>query len=397
MKIKTKHDKIKEILFENEFIETNKEIEVSFSQALRLSRMIQTEAVYDEVPYNPKLFKEEKRFNFMSDIDMTSGWGNASYHLLKNSSKYNIALLGKLNGVTDRDISKLATKELLREGAMIWHDQPRDQWLNSPFEKNIAIIPFETTLVPKSWVSKINRFDVLFTLCDQNIQMFKDSGVKIPIEKIHWGIEKDRYPEIQRVSNRTFTFGTHGALSKRKGTDTLVRAFELAFPNNEDVRLICKTSNYFYPFLSKDKRIKVIAGEKDDQEMKDEYFSQIDVGVFPTRGEGFGLCPLECLSTGVPVIMTGWGGVMEYYNPECTTTIDYKMVPAEDFTKFVYKEECGDWADPDLNDLIVKLRYAYEHQDEMKERGKFGAKYVRENWGWEDKIKMFHSLLDKYL
>ena len=381
MKIKILHDKVKEVFFEGQFLKTNEPIDVTFSQALRLTRHMQIEAVHTRVPYNPKLFKKDKKFNFMSDIDLTSGWGNASYHLLKNSSKYDISLFGKLNGVKDPYIIGLANKDILQDGAMVWHDQPRDMWTKSPFKKNIAIIPFETTLVPQSWIPRINHFDALFTISDQNVKMFQDSGVKIPIEKIHWGIEKERYPYIER-GNNTFTFGTHGALSKRKGTDLLVKAFELAFPHNENVRLICKTSFYHYPFMSKDRRIKVIAGERTDKEMQEEFFSQIDVGVYPARGEGFGFCGAESLSTGVPIIMTGWGGMMEYYNPECCMKLDYTLVPAEDFSKNVYKEDCGMWAEPSLPHLVELLRYAYENQDTMRVKGRIGSKFIQENWSW---------------
>jgi len=36
-----------------------------------------------------------------------------------------------------------------------------------------------------------------------------------------------------------------------------------------------------------------------------------DVFVLPTRGEGAGLPFIEALSSGVPVIATGWGGHMD--------------------------------------------------------------------------------------
>jgi glycosyltransferase involved in cell wall biosynthesis len=328
---------------------------------------------------------------------MTSGWGNVSYNLLKNcKDDHKIAYVGKPVDVKDTWINKLKKEVVHEDGVMIWHEQPRGQWLNSPFKKNIAILPFETTLIPGSWVSKINSFDLLITPCEQNLKMFRDSGVKIPIELVRWGVTDGKFTKAER-KNETFTFGTHGALNIRKGTDLLIEAFKRAFPNGENVKLICKTSNPHYHFKDKDPRVEVLMGQMTHEELMDQYFSKIDVGVYPATGEGFGLGALEVLGTGAPVIITGWGGQMEYYNPKCCLKLDYTMVPATDFTKNVYKEQCGDWAKPDLDDLVKKLRWCYEHQEECRKMGEYGYEYVQNEWLWSTKINEFKKVLKKYL
>ena len=43
------------------------------------------------------------------------------------------------------------------------------------------------------------------------------------------------------------------------------------------------------------------------------------------------------------------------------------------------------------------MKYAYEHQDEVKQKGKNAAEHVRNNWQWKDKVKMFHDALEKHL
>ena len=50
------------------------------------------------------------------------------------------------------------------------------------------------------------------------------------------------------------------------------------------------------------------------------------------------------MSTGVPAIVTNWSGPVDFVNENVGWLIDYKLVPAEDFSKTVYKEDCGDWA-----------------------------------------------------
>ncbi len=383
---------------DNKWYDTGIDLELDFSTAYRLSRVAKTEAKYDSIPYDPTLWKDQKFINFCGDIDTQSGFGNVSYHLLKESvGELKIASMGKTYGVRDQSVFVCQNTPLNQAGVMIWHDQPREEWLYSPFNKNIAIVPWETTLIPKSWLAKINNFDGLLVPCKQNIIDFRNSGVTVPIELIHWGFDPNRFYPLDRPQRDIFTFGHMGSLSIRKGTDLLVEAFQEAFPREKDVRLICKTSNNTYPFNVKDKRIEVLLTPYTPEELLNIFFKQIDCFVFPTRGEGFGLTSLEALATGVPVIVTNWAGPTEFMTPEVGWAIDYKMVPAKQFTENVYKEECGNWSEPNKEHLIELMRYAYNHREEVKEKGKAAARYALENWTWSKKIKMFHYALNKFL
>lgn len=398
MNVKIKNSRASSIFFGGKFYDTDKEFDLNFSETFRLTRVAELETNYEPVAYDSSLFKEKKFFNFLGDIDLTSGFGGCSYNLLKYSvPKYDIALAGRAIGVRDQNVFHASSIPLKQEGAMVWHDQPREQWLYSPFRKNICIVPFETTVIPKSWIGKINNFDALFTLCDQNVKAFKESGVKIPIEKISWGIDPEVFYPLERPERSTFTFGTMGSLSVRKGTDVLVDAFREEFRREKDVRLICKTSANHYPFNVGDSRIEVQMGEITANEMRDDFFKKIDCFVFPTRGEGFGLPPLEAMATGVPAIVTGWSGPMEYMTSDIGWILDYAPARATAFTEQVYKEECGDWAEPSKEHLKQLMRYAYEHRDEVKEKGKIAAEYVHKHWLWKDKIKIYHDALEKHL
>lgn len=398
MKTLIKNDKVSAVFHEGKFYDTGKAMDLPFSEAFRLTRVASTEATYDPVLYDPSLWKDQKFVNFCGDIDTQSGFGNVSYYLLKESAgQLQIASTGKTFGVRDQLIFSCQNRSLNQAGAMVWHDQPREQWLYSPFKKNIAIVPWETTVVPRSWIGKLNGFDALLVPCKQNIEDFKNSGVKIPIELIHWGIDPDRFYPLQRPQKEVFTFGTMGALSFRKGTEILVAAFQEEFKTEKDVKLICKTSYNTYPFNVKDKRIEVLMTPATPQELIQMFFKQIDCFVFPTRGEGFGLTPLEAMATGVPAIVTGWSGPLEYMTPETGWLIDYTMTPAKNFTEHVYKEECGNWAEPSKEHLKKLMRYAYEHQDEVRAKGLAAAEHVIKNWLWKDKIKMYIDALNKFL
>jgi len=394
------HPKAHEIIWQNKTYPTNKEIEVTFSDFLKLSRLFNINLLsINRMDYNPALFKNQKMFGFTGDADKSSGFGNCTVNLIKHSlnNGYDVRWIGRANNVPE--VSKLSNLPIPLDIGMIWHEQPKSEWLDSPFLKNIAIVPFETTRIPYSWVKRLNSFDALFVPCKHNVIMMRESGVRIPIEIIYWGVNEEYFPKLER-NNSTFNFGHFGALSKRKGTDILVDAFQKAFPIRtfKDVRLKMRTSNWHYNFMAHDYRIEVGMGPlaQGSPELLD-YYKQIDIFVFPTRGEGFGLPPLEMMSTGIPVIVTGWSGTVDYTNKNNGWLLDYKLVPADDFTKNIYKEDCGSWAEPNIDDLIEKMRYAYNHQDEVKKKGDYAAQFVRDNWTWENKIHMFHDALKLHL
>jgi glycosyltransferase involved in cell wall biosynthesis len=398
MKARINDAKSRGIFYNGKFYDTNVDVDLDLSTALRLGKICPVDFSTETQPYDPDSFRTGREFLFVSDIDNVSGWGNVSLNLIKNSSsEYNVSQLGKILNLNNREVIEASTRAINPRGAAIIHEQPKHQWAKLPFQKKIAIVPFETTIIPASWISRINACDALLVPCKQNIDAFKESGVTVPIELIHWGVDPEKFYEVERTPYRPFTFGTMGSLSKRKGTDILVDAFLKAFPTEKDVQLICKTSTYGFFYATKDKRVKVDMTPVDHHDLVENFFKKVDCFVFPTRGEGFGLTPLEAMATGIPAIVTNWSGPCEYMNTEVGWPLDFVLAPAKEFTDTVYKEECGKWAEPSLDHLVELMKYAYNNRDEVKKKGKAAAKYVRENWLWEHKIKMFHDALEKHL
>lgn len=395
--------KSKELLspYDGKWYKKGTEYEVGFSLAMRM-RMdgdFVVDFPYQSNPYDSSLWRDRKAFTLLSAVDPYSGWGNVGNAFVKYSPNMEIALVGSAFGV-DNSVTATALHRPVEPGsAGVWHNQPKSEWLLTPFSRNIAITPFETTQIPSSWVARLNFMNAVFVPCAQNVGMMRDSGVTSPIEIIHWGVDTDKFHPIQRKTERPFTFGHMGALSIRKGTDILVEAFCAAFPKKiKDVRLICKTSNRGYPFaVPGEDRIKIQMGEVSYSDLMDRFFSEINVGVFPTRGEGWGMPLTESMATGIPIIATGWSGPMEFMDPNDGWLLDYTMEEATVFTKTVYGEECGQWAKPSFDHLVYLLRYCYEHQDEVKEKGKKAGERMLRDFTWQNKIKMFHDALARHL
>ena len=399
MKLTIQDGNASEVFFNGKYYPAKREIDVPFSEALRLQKNCKCDmkSITPE-PYDPVVFHEKHNVSMIADIDTESGWGNVGLNLIKYSAEYfDTSLIGRLNRIDDPRVLAAAEREIMPNSAVIIHEQPKEEWKSLPFARKIAIVPFETTLIPQSWVSRINACNAIIVPCRQNVDMMKDSGVTIPIEIFHWGIDPQKFRKIERPVRDTFTFGIMGSLTKRKGIDILVDAFFKEFPNEKDVRLLCKTSNNFFLWGVKDKRMKIDMTPVSYEELMQGFFKEIDCFVIPTRGEGACIPIIESQATGVPVISTGWSGGLDYMTEETGWFIDYTLEEAVDFTKNVYKEFCGSWAKPSIDHLRKLMRFAYENRDVVKAKGEKAHEYVMSNRTWDKTILGYVDVLKKYL
>jgi glycosyltransferase involved in cell wall biosynthesis len=198
---------------------------------------------------------------------------------------------------------------------------------------------------------------------------------------LHHGVDPVRFPFLQRHRHASFTFGTFGDFSARKGIDVLIRAFQDEFAPDEPARLLMKSSSPAPRYAVADPRITMMSGFLDGPALLD-LLREMDVFVLPSRGEGFGLCGLEAMATGLPLIATAWSGPSEYLDPEYSYPLEYRLVEAGGVESNHVRYH-GLWAEPDYEHLRHLLRWLFRHPEEAAERGKIAAERVRERWNWD--------------
>ena len=150
----------------------------------------------------------------------------------------------------------------------------------------------------------------------------------------------------------------------RKGIDVLLSAYGEAFRRDDPVRLIIKT----FPSPHNDVLEQIEQLQKDDPnfpsiELINEdlgedqlagLYARADAMVLPTRGEGFNMPAAEAMAAGVLLIVTGYGGHLDFVGPETVRLIDYRFASSRSHVA----GSGSVWIEPDRNDLIVALREA---------------------------------------
>ena len=243
-----------------------------------------------------------------------------------------------------------------------------------PRARVIAYFAWELPDPPRDWPDSRLLWDEIWTPSRYSagaLSQWSDCPIKVVP---HVLLRADTKPREWRKGEEPLRFLTmadaRSSLS-RKNPQGVVKAFQLAFPNEYDVELLVKlhkTEIRSSPELDKllaeirlDSRIRLINQTMTRDEL-DRLFLEAHVFVSLHRAEGFGIPLLEAQTLGLATIATAWSGNMDFTTQETSLLIPYKMTTTHDAGN-VYGDVT--WAEPDIEAAAAAMRKLHDSPGEL--------------------------------
>jgi glycosyltransferase involved in cell wall biosynthesis len=248
----------------------------------------------------------------------------------------------------------------------------------------LAMTMFESTRIPADWIEPLNRCHGVVVPSAFLIDVFRSSGVTIPIHVVNLGISQAFHQYKDRVLTTTeeepFTFIAIADRGVRKNWGVAAGAFNKAFGNDMRYRLILKSRTGVINYPITNPNIDVIAQDMSDEELC-QLYHRAHVMIFPSRGEGFGFPPREFTATGGLALATNWSGTADEID-QWGIPIPYTMEPAYPRSKG-WAGTVGDWAVPDLDHLAQQLRHVADTYATLASEAPQRAQFVKETYSWQ--------------
>lgn len=264
---------------------------------------------------------------------------------------------------------------LRRMGVEVWDDLPSPEepsgkkcnvacWVSVPTHargwwssQHPALFSmWEFDRLPESFRCTLHNFEKVIVPSLQNLELFSqyhENVVQVPL-----GFDPKVWKYTPRNEPGQYFNFLIGGSGTRKGTDLAFAAFNRVFPDGSwgdgpIPRLIMKSPKS-EPFTGD--RIERVGGRITAQE-EVALYEKAHVYLQPSRGEGWGLQPLQAIAQGIPTVLTDAHGHAEFAH--LGYGLDTKMVPAA----FSVYGDAGDWWEPDFDQLCGYMEYLYNNYE----------------------------------
>lgn len=263
------------------------------------------------------------------------------------------------------------------------------RWLEeAEGRRTFLMTTWETDRVPVGWVAAFDDFAAVLVPSTFNERSLVASGSNALVRVVPHCARPIGTPEparFDRIGDR-FAFYTVGTWSTRKAMPDTINAFLDAFGADDEVALVVKTSPLDQQAVARARRgpgvegrppwratrtwlafaallagrrrvpeIHLVADQVDAREV-DAIHARGDCFVSLTRSEGWGLCIADALLFANPVVVTGWGGQLDYLGDDYPLLVDYDLVSTT-------TDVPDDWFDP--RDELRWARARHDHAVEL--------------------------------
>ena len=250
---------------------------------------------------------------------------------------------------------------------------------------------WETDALPEHWPDILNKAERILVPCRANAELFARSGVSRPVHVVphirRSGWSPSAREEGAALRQRLgipadhFVFYTIAVWDPRKAVAELIEVFARAFSIDDRVTLLVKTSarvkhatavgeprprtqNLVARILEEAERetgrrpanVVLIAVNDISGGEINAIHAAGDAYVSLTHGEGWALGPFDAATLGKPVIITGWGGQLDYLGSNYPGLVRYEMTPVAGWYPLPGYRPTQRWATADRGHATELMR-----------------------------------------
>jgi glycosyltransferase involved in cell wall biosynthesis len=245
---------------------------------------------------------------------------------------------------------------------------------------------WESRVLPPAFRETLHEYDLVMVPSPQNVELF--SRYHDNVQLVTLGVDPVLWHYIPSASPTTFFNFLIAGRGSRKGVDLAYEAFRTVFTHPEQFtpvpRLYMKSmrghADYYHPSVTH------VTGVLDPEAERDLYAS-CHAYLQPSRGEGFGLQPLQAMSLGRPTILTNAHGHESF--AELAVPISAGASKAD---YFIYGD-AGEWWEPDFDELCEAMWDVYANWDVHAKRAEESARVIAEKFTWANSADRVLELL----
>jgi hypothetical protein len=269
-------------------------------------------------------------------------------------------------------------------GVAAWVSTPNhaEGWFRG--QRVIMNTMWEARTLPEQFRENLHNFDQLIVPCDHNVELF--SRYHPHVSKVQLGIDPVRWQYRERVAPRDRFVFLIGGSGTRKGLDIAYKAFRRLWPNDHSwprdmprPHLIFKSprgTDWIAP------RMEQVTGHLSEQGEVDLY-AMAHCYLQPSRGEGFGLQPLQAIAQGCPTILTDASGQAEF------AYLGYGISAGESKADYFIHGDAGTWWEPSLDELCDRMDWVYHHYEEACRFATQASDVARHRFTWDACARQF--------
>lgn len=262
-----------------------------------------------------------------------------------------------------------------------------------PGKKNVGYTTWEADALPPHWKPLLDLADLICVPSEMNGRVFKAAYLRPPVHVVPhirrhaWNDFTASELQAMRgslgISPDHFIFYSINTWEPRKNIPLLLQSYLEAFNADSPVALILKTTVQGYgpaPFYPRQASAELASTAMADAALSHGR-GQAQVCLLPydlsgrgidmlhaighcyvsaSRGEGWALGAFDAATRGTPVLMTGWGGQLDYLGADWPGAIPFKMrtVPVwpSSAPSFWPPQR---WAEPVFEDMVGAWRGAF--------------------------------------